>query len=196
MLSGILTVPKAAKGLVLFAHGSGSSRFSPRNTFVARELQQSNLATLLIDLLSEAEDALYAQRFNIDLLTDRLTAVVKWVAETLGISDLPLGIFGASTGAASALRCAAKLKQVKAVVARGGRPDLAADFLDKVSAPVLLIVGGHDEQVLELNRIACKKLKTTKKLVVIPGASHLFEEAGALEQVAEQAAKWFTKYLY
>jgi putative phosphoribosyl transferase len=195
-LEGILGVPLEARGIILFSHGSGSSRFSPRNNFVAGALRHHRLATLLIDLLTPREDEDYETRFDIELLTQRLAAVARWIRRESEVRDLPLGLFGASTGAASALRLAASLKdEIAAVVSRGGRPDLAAEFLPQVTAPTILIVGGNDQAVLALNRRAYEGLCCTKELVVIPGATHLFEETGALEAVADKAAGWFTKHL-
>lgn len=195
-LEGDLAVPLEARGVVLFAHGSGSSRFSPRNNFVAGVLRQHQLATLLIDLLTSNEDETYQTRFDIELLTRRLRAVARWLRKESTVRDLPLGLFGASTGAASALRLAAQLGEgIAAVVSRGGRPDLAAESLPQVTSPTILIVGGNDDVVLELNRRAYQELRCVKELTVIPGATHLFEEAGALEAVADKAAAWFTKFL-
>ena len=195
-LEGILGDPGGAQAIVLFAHGSGSSRFSPRNQYVAKVLREHGLATLLIDLLTRSEDQLYENRFNIDLLTERLGAVAQWLKSQLDLHDLPLGLFGASTGAASALRLAARLgASIYAVVSRGGRPDLAEGFLSRVTAPTLLIVGGNDPVVLELNRRAYRELRAEKELAIIPGATHLFEERGALEAVAGKAAAWFSEKL-
>ena len=195
-LYGILSIPKGAHGIILFAHGSGSSRFSPRNMFVAEELQEAGLATLLIDLLTEEEDEIYETRFDIDLITQRLIDVTSWVQKQPETKSLKLGYFGASTGAAAALKAAAKLvSQISAVVSRGGRPDLAAEVLGKVKSPTLLIVGGNDFGVIELNEDAYKKLKCVKELEIIPGATHLFEEEGKLEWVAKYAADWFDKFL-
>jgi len=195
-LEGALAVPPGAGGVVLFAHGSGSSRKSPRNNFVARELRAGGLGTLLIDLLTEQEDASRQTRFDIDLLTQRLLAVTEWLRSEPDTKALPLGYFGASTGAAAALKAAATLgPDVAAVVSRGGRPDLAAPDLPRVQAPTLLIVGGHDDVVLDLNRRAYDTLVARKELVVIPRATHLFEEPGALEEVARLARDWFTRYL-
>lgn len=199
-LEGDLTVPAAARGLVVFAHGSGSSRLSPRNQFVARELQQGNLATLLFDLLTsreEAEDAITAQlRFDIGLLGQRLVAVTDWLKQDARSSSLPIGYFGASTGAAAALiAAAARPSAVRAVVSRGGRPDLAPQALANVTAPTLLIVGGSDRVVLDLNEWALKQLRCEKRLEVVPGATHLFPEAGALEEVAGLARDWFVSHL-
>lgn len=195
-LEGDLTVPAGARGLVVFAHGSGSSRLSPRNQFVARELQKGALATLLFDLLTsreEAEDAITAQlRFDIDLLGRRLVAVTDWLKEDPRSSAPSIGYFGASTGAAAALIAAAdRPSAVGAVVSRGGRPDLAAQALARVAAPTLLIVGGSDPAVLDLNRRALKQMTCEKRLEVVPGATHLFPEAGALEEVARLARDWF-----
>lgn len=195
-LEGALAVPPAAGGIVLFAHGSGSSRKSPRNNFVARELRAGGLGTLLMDLLTPEEDALRATRFDIDLLTRRLTAATRWLADQPETKALPLGYFGASTGAAAALKAAAALgPDVRAVVSRGGRPDLAAPDLPRVQAPTLLIVGGLDDVVLDLNRRAYETLTARKELVVVPRATHLFEEPGALDDVANLAAEWFGKWL-
>lgn len=194
ILPGILTIPEHALGVVLFAHGSGSSRFSPRNTFVANTLHDAAIATLLIDLLTEEEDSVYETRFDIDLLTRRLDAVVHWLSTQRETRHLPLGLFGASTGAASALNLAAGTpSHITAVVSRGGRPDLSEANLPLVQAPTLLIVG-DDDDVINLNRQAYDRLRCEKELVIIPGATHLFEEPGALEQVAKHAKRWFTKY--
>lgn len=196
VLPGILGLPPGARGLVVFAHGSGSSRLSPRNTFVARVLQQAGLGTLLFDLLTEAEDRVYERRFDIDLITERLVKTTQWVTAQPETRDLALGYFGASTGAAAALKAAARLgAPIKAVVSRGGRPDLVLDVLPEVSAPVLLIVGQADAVVIDLNRKAYERLSATKKLELIPGASHLFEEPGTLEKAADLAAAWFQRYL-
>jgi len=196
-LEGALEIPSGAKGLVLFAHGSGSSRFSPRNNFVARELRAAGLGTLLIDLLTREEDQDYARRFDIALLTQRLVAVSKWLAAQAETASLPLGLFGASTGAAAALQAAALSPDtVKVVVSRGGRPDLAGEkALRKVRCPVLLIVGGHDDVVIGLNEQAHAVLDCPKEIQIVPGATHLFEEPGTLEQVAALAARWFSKHL-
>lgn len=194
-LEGMLKIPKSAKGLVLFAHGSGSSRLSPRNNFVANVLNKAGLATLLIDLLSKEEDEIYQTRFDIDLLTKRLIIVVEWLKKQLDTKYLELGLFGASTGAAAALCAAAKSKDIKAVVSRGGRPDLAMDVLSLVAAPTLLIVGGEDFGVIELNQEAYEQLTCVKKLKIVPHATHLFEEPGCLEEVAQLAKEWFQNYL-
>jgi putative phosphoribosyl transferase len=199
-LAGDLAVPAGAGGLVLFAHGSGSSRHSPRNRAVARALNEAGLGTLLIDLLSAEEEIADARdahlRFDIALLADRLVGVADWLAREPGARSLPLGLFGASTGAAAALVAAAERPHlVRAVVSRGGRPDLAGQAIAAVAAPTLLLVGGADDVVLELNRRALAALRCAKELVVIPGATHLFEEPGALEEVARLAARWFTRHL-
>lgn len=191
-ITGDLTHPEEAIGLVIFSHGSGSSRFSTRNKLVASQLNQHKIATLLFDLLTEDEDAYVENRFNIDLLTTRLIEVTQWILETTTIKKLPIGYFGASTGAASAVRAAAYFgPTIKALVSRGGRPDLAISALPKVTAPTLLIVGELDDTVVEMNRAALLHLNSQKELKVIPGATHLFEEAGALEQVADVAVSWF-----
>jgi putative phosphoribosyl transferase len=197
---GDLTIPKGAKGIVLFAHGSGSSMFSPRNTRVAGEFNKARIATLLIDLLTSDEEAVDLStgqfRFDIDLLSRRLVAATKWVKENPKTRSLAIGYFGASTGAAAALIAAAKLSsEVKAVVSRGGRADLAMEHLAKVKAPILLIVGGDDTGVLDLNRQALNQLRSEKKLEVVPGATHLFEERGKLEEVAKLATAWFSRHL-
>jgi dienelactone hydrolase len=194
--AGELRVPPAAQGIVLFAHGSGSSRLSPRNTFVARSLHGRRLATLLFDLLTEAEDTDYARRFDIELLTRRLVAAADWVTRQAALRALAIGCFGASTGAAAALQAAALRQQlVRAVVSRGGRPDLADALLPQVRAPTLMIVGGEDHEVILLNRQASARLTCVKSLAIVPGATHLFEEPGTLEQVAELAGGWFERYL-
>ncbi|MBC8767331.1 alpha/beta hydrolase [Arenibacter sp. BSSL-BM3] len=194
ILKGHLHIPENARGLVLFSHGSGSSRLSPRNNYVANVLQQSRLATLLFDLLTESEDEIYETRFNIDLLTQRLIEVTKWVQSQKETQGFSIGYFGASTGAASALRAAAFFKQdIKAIVSRGGRPDLALSEIPEVTAPTLFIVGGKDAAVLELNIKAYAKVACTRKLEIVPRASHLFEEEGKLEKVAELSATWFRK---
>ncbi len=197
ILPGTLALPEGAPGIVLFAHGSGSSRFSPRNRYVAEVLQKAAIGTLLFDLLTREEDLVYENRFNIELITERLVKATEWLARQKEAENLAFGYFGASTGAAAALKAAARLggRRIKAVVSRGGRPDLAMEVLDRVESPTLLIVGGFDEPVLGLNRKALEKLKGVKHLEVIPGATHLFEEPGTLEQVAAAAASWFKKYL-
>lgn len=196
ILEGMIDVPKGATGIVLFSHGSGSSRLSPRNTFVANILQEAGIATLLIDLLTEREDEIYETRFDINLLTERLIAITDWLRKNPETKNLSLGLFGASTGAASALKVAAKLgKNIKAVVSRGGRPDLASDALPRVKSPTLLIVGGNDFGVIELNESAYSQLSCEKKLEIVEGATHLFEEPGALEKVSKLATDWFRKRL-
>ncbi|MDV6346876.1 dienelactone hydrolase family protein [Nitrosomonas sp. Is35] len=196
-LSGELVLPPEASGVVLFAHGSGSSRFSPRNTYIANVLQQHGIGTLLFDLLTRSEDQDYAQRFDIDLLTQRLLAATDWLQKNPVTKSLKIGYFGASTGAAAALQAVAKMQDaVAAVVSRGGRPDLAgAVALNQVTAPTLLIVGGADHGVIELNEQAYALMTCVKKLVLVPGVTHLFEEPGALEQAAQFAADWFLNYL-
>lgn len=196
MLKGILTVPARPRAIIIFAHGSGSSRFSPRNNFVARELEKADFATLLMDLLTPDEEADRENVFNIDLLTQRLKSVTKWALSKSDITGLPLGYFGASTGAAAALQAAVDSSlSVFAVVSRGGRPDLAKKFLSKVCIPTLLIIGGLDEVVITLNEDALQLLAGKKDLVVVPGATHLFEEPGKLGIVATLAAQWFKKHL-
>ncbi len=195
-LEGSLAIPGQSKGLVVFAHGSGSSRFSPRNNYVAQILRQAGIGTLLMDLLTEQEDSAYETRFNIDLLTERLLLATRWLQEQPRTKDLKIGYFGASTGAGAALKAAAiEGSKIGAVVSRGGRPDLAGEALTRVQSPTLLIVGGRDTVVLQLNREALAKLKGKKELVIIPGATHLFEEPGALEEVARLATEWFKQYL-
>jgi len=194
-LEGGLAIPEAAGAIVLFAHGSGSSRHSPRNKWVAQVLHGEGLATLLLDLLSKDEDMLYETRFDIDLLTRRLNIATEWILRQRETKSFAVGYFGASTGAAAALEAAAALgRKVGAVVSRGGRPDLARS-LGRVLAPTLLIVGGRDDQVIELNQEAYNELKTEKQLVIVPGATHLFEEPGALDEVARLAADWFKRHL-
>lgn len=199
-LRGLLGVPRDARGVVLFAHGSGSGRLSSRNNFVARSLQDSKLATLLIDLLTEDEERLDAGtgqlRFDIAFLAKRLQAATEWLAQSAETRSLKVGYFGASTGAAAALVAAATVPdQVHAVVSRGGRPDLAGDHLPKVKAPTLLIVGSRDVPVIPLNEDAFAQLRCEKKLEIVPGASHLFEEPGTLEAAARLASSWFSTHL-
>jgi putative phosphoribosyl transferase len=198
VLSGNLNIPKDASALVLFAHGSGSSRHSPRNQFVARTLNSAGLATLLFDLLTQEEEAIDMQtrdlRFNIHLLAERLVHATKWVKEQPQTRDLRIGYFGSSTGGAAALVAAVNIPQnVDAVVSRGGRPDLAGEALPKVQAPTLLIVGGNDDIVIELNEQARDRMRCEVKLQIIPGATHLFEEPGTLEKAATLASDWFAK---
>ena len=195
-LEGSLALPRQSHGLVVFAHGSGSSRFSPRNNFVARVLREAGIGTLLMDLLTEEEDTVYQTRFNIDLLTERLLLATRWLQEQQRTKNLVIGYFGASTGAAAALKAAAaEGSKIAAVVSRGGRPDLAKEALVLVQSPTLLIVGGNDDIVIELNREAYARLKGKKQLVIVPGATHLFEEPGTLEEVARLATDWFKQYL-
>jgi pimeloyl-ACP methyl ester carboxylesterase len=200
LLGGDLSVPPAAVGVVVFAHGSGSGRFSPRNRAVAETLVEAGLATLLMDLLTseeEAEDLRTARlRFDIDLLGERVVGTIDWLAREPDLGVLPVGCFGASTGAAAALMAAAERPQrVKAVVSRGGRPDLAGDALPRVTSPTLLIVGGRDTEVIRLNRLAQARLAGESQLVIVPDAGHLFEEPGTLEQVAALARAWFLRHL-
>jgi len=200
IVEGDLTVPSDAVGIVLFAHGSGSSRFSPRNQYVAREFNKSKIGTLLFDLLTreeEEQDMFTAEyRFNIELLAERLVGATEWLKKNQQTKNYSFGYFGASTGAAAALIGAAKLpKDISAVVSRGGRPDLAAGYLSQVKAPTLLLVGGLDAEVIKLNRQAMAQITAEKKLVIIPGASHLFEEPGKLEEVAKASEEWFLSYL-
>src|SRR6266496_5469875 len=200
VLAGNLAIPDGAVALVLFAHGSGSSRHSPRNQFVARTLKDAGLATLLFDLLTPEEEAIDMRtrelRFNIGLLAERLVDATRWAKQQERTHDLRLGYFGSSTGAGAALVAAAEIpKDVGAVVSRGGRPDLAGDALPKVQAPTLLIVGGNDDIVIELNEQACDRMHFEVKLEIIPGATHLFEEPGTLEKVAKLASDWFSLHL-
>lgn len=195
-LQGILGFPGHPVGLIVFAHGSGSGRFSPRNNFVARHLQGHGLATLLLDLLTSAESDDRRKVFDIDLLADRLLLAKSWAERHERTKHLPLGYFGASTGAGAALQSAARNpSNIRAVVSRGGRPDLAEAYLSAVTAPTLLIVGGWDEPVIEMNQAAYDRLTCEKQLIIVPGATHLFEEPGTLEQVAEHAGKWFLQHM-
>ncbi len=194
-LPGTLTLPENTSGVVAFAHGSGSSRHSPRNRYVAEVLHAHRIATLLFDLLTPHEDQTYETRFDIALLTQRLLAVLEWLEGNEDTQGMKIGCFGASTGAAAALQAAARHPSVAAVVSRGGRPDLAGpQALTLVRAPTLLIVGGHDDVVIDLNQQAYELLRCEKKLEIVPGATHLFEEPGTLEQAAEHAAKWFQSH--
>jgi len=194
-LKALLGLPSPVRGVVVFAHGSGSGRLSPRNNFVAQVLLYTGIATLLVDLLEESEASDRRKVFDIDLLSDRLSANAQWVQERPETRGLPLGYFGASTGAAAALQTAARKPQgIAAIVSRGGRPDLAFDHLYLVQSPTLLIVGGKDEAVIPLNESAYQKLRCPKEMVIVPGATHLFEETGALEKVAELARDWFLRY--
>ena len=199
-LEGDLTIPDGPKGIVLFAHGSGSSRKSPRNRYVASVLNKSKFATLLFDLLTPEEETIDIQtrhlRFDIELLSMRLVGATDWLGKNKEVKDLNVGYFGASTGAAAALVAAVERPDVvHVVVSRGGRPDLAGKVLPSVQSPTLLIVGGDDPVVIDINRGAMEQIRVEKKLVIVPGASHLFEEPGALEKVAELAADWFTRYI-
>lgn len=200
LLDGDLTLPAGTTAVVLFAHGSGSSRHSPRNRYVAAELQAAGLGTLLLDLLTAREEAIDARtghlRFDIDLLATRLVGATDWLLDLAGTSHSRLGYFGASTGAAAAIVAAAQRPDaIAAIVSRGGRPDLAGEALATVRAPTLLIVGGADAEVLALNREAMARMAAPRRLEVVPGATHLFEEPGALEQVAGLARGWFVRHL-
>lgn len=196
ILTGNLSIPENAKGIVVFAHGSGSSRNSSRNRYVAEQLQQAGFATLLFDLLTPEEDQNYDNRFNIDLLTSRLVMASDWIQQDDRTAGMAIGYFGASTGAAASLRAAAELGDlIGAVVSRGGRPDLAEPFLLQVRTPTLLIVGSLDTDVIRLNEKAFSMLRVQKEIRIVPGASHLFEEPGKLEEVAKLAVDWFEKYL-
>ncbi len=195
-LKGDLVIPDNPKGIVIFSHGSGSSRFSSRNRMVAELIQKENIGTFLFDLLTQEEDELYENRFDIDLLSDRLIETTQWLMDYKSTKNLPIGYFGASTGAASALRAAAYFKtKIKAVVSRGGRPDLAITELPQVTAPTLLIVGGLDVPVIGMNKIAFDELESVKEMKIIPGATHLFEEPGKLLEVAELAIVWYKRHL-
>jgi dienelactone hydrolase len=200
VLKGNLSIPKNAKAIILFAHGSGSSRFSPRNQYVAQVLYKAGLATLLMDLLTKEEELIDEQtgelRFNIEFLADRLIGATTWLKKNSEAKKLAVGYFGSSTGAGAALIAAAKYPaDIKTIVSRGGRPDLAMPYLKKVKASVLLIVGGNDIPVIRMNKEAMKHLSIEKKLEIVPGATHLFEEPGKLEEVAKLAAGWFTKHM-
>lgn len=196
IIQGELTIPQNTSGLVLFAHGSGSSRFSPRNNYVAKILQKNKLATLLVDLLTKKEDLNYENRFDINLLSERLIKITDWLKENEETKNLKIGYFGASTGAAAAIKAAATEKNnVLAIVSRGGRVDLADKQLTEIKAPILLIVGENDDFVIEANKYAFQKINCKKQLSLIPDASHLFEEPGTLEEVAKQAAEWFSRFL-
>jgi putative phosphoribosyl transferase len=196
-LDAVFGPPEQALGIVIFAHGSGSGRFSPRNNFVARHLQQGKVATLLIDLLTldEAED--HRKVFDIDLLADRVLLAKAWLEQDDRTKGLSIGYFGASTGAGAALQAAARdPSSIRAIVSRGGRPDLAEPYLLSITAPTLLIIGGEDSPVIEMNRAAYRVLSCPKRLVIVPGATHLFEEPGTLEQVAEHALAWFQQHFH
>jgi dienelactone hydrolase len=199
-LDGDLTLPADARGLVVFAHGSGSSRHSPRNRYVAGALNEAGLGTLLLDLLTPAEEEEDLRtrrlRFDVALLGERVVTTVDWLATQEPLADLPVGLFGASTGAAAALIAAAERpERIGAVVSRGGRPDLAGDALERVRAPTLLLVGDRDVQIIAMNQEAMARMRAPVELELVPGASHLFEEPGALERVAERAADWFQRHL-
>lgn len=195
-LKGELVLPENAIGIVVFSHGSGSSRFSPRNKMVGELMQQNGIGTLLFDLLTEEEDRIYENRFNIDLLVSRLIDVTEWLMQHKETQKLPVAYFGASTGAASALRAAAYFgKSIKAVVSRGGRPDMALNALPMVTAPTLLIVGQLDVPVIKMNKLAFDQLNGIKEMKIIPGATHLFEEPGKLMEVADMAIEWYKEYL-
>lgn len=199
-IRGTLDLTKQAKGIIIFAHGSASNRLSPRNKYVASVLRENGFATLLFDLLTDKEEAIDLQtrefRFDIELLTKRLVLATQWCEENTETKQLSIGYFGASTGAAAALFAAAELgTAIKAVVSRGGRADMAINVLSSVTAPTLLIVGGNDSVVIDMNRRAAKYLKVKNALLIIPGASHLFEEPGALEQVSKVSAEWFENHL-
>ena len=195
-LKGDLVIPEKATGIVVFSHGSGSSRFSPRNRMVAELIQKQNIATFMFDLLTEEEDHINENRFNIDLLTNRLIETTQWLMEHEDTKSLLVGYFGASTGAASALRAAAHFREaIKAVVSRGGRPDLTLTELPLVTAPTLLIVGGLDTPVIPMNKMAYDKLESVKDMKIVEGATHLFEEPGKLLEVADLAIDWYKKYL-
>lgn len=195
-LHGDLVLPVHTNGVVIFSHGSGSSRFSVRNQQVAKSLQSRHIGTLLFDLLTEYEDQYYYNRFDIDLLTKRLAGATEWLVKTMNSANYRIGYFGASTGAACALKAAAFLPDISAVVSRGGRPDLAMDVLHNVEAPTLLIVGSLDTGVVQLNREAYTQLTCNKKLEIVDGATHLFEEPGKMEMVSKLAGAWFEKHLH
>ena len=198
-LHGDLSLAENARGVVIFAHGSGSSRHSPRNRFVAERINEEGLGTLLTDLLTDEEERIdevtRELRFDIGLLARRVSQVVTWAGQQKSLKQLNIGLFGSSTGSAAALVAAADCAEVKAVVSRGGRPDLAGEALARVNCPTLLIVGGHDDVVIELNEAARAQMSCPTELVVVPGATHLFEEPGTLERVADLAAEWFARYL-
>jgi dienelactone hydrolase len=195
-LKGRLRIAEPQKGLIIFSHGSGSSRMSSRNNYVADLLLSEGFSSLLFDLLTEKEDQIYENRFDIDLLSQRLAFVTKWISKQKDMNKTPMGFFGASTGAASALQAAYLVKnKIKAIVSRGGRPDLALPFLSEINIPTLLIVGGKDDVVIELNKKAYSKLAGTKKMEIVEGATHLFSESGKLETVAKLTSNWFNAYL-
>jgi putative phosphoribosyl transferase len=194
-LRGVLGIPDRARGLVIFAHGSGSGRLSPRNNYVAQALRTTGLGTLLLDLLTPEEERLRSNVFDIPLLAERLWRATEWAAEQPEAANLPFGYFGASTGTGAALKAAADDSRIGAVVSRGGRPDLAENALEHVRAPTLLIVGSRDEPVIVLNQSAQARLKAESRLVIVPGATHLFQERGTLDEVVEHAALWFLAHL-
>ncbi|HVO67722.1 MAG TPA: dienelactone hydrolase family protein [Syntrophales bacterium] len=195
-LLGILNLPPETTGVIAFAHGTGSGRLSPRNSYVARLLQEAGLGTLLFDLLEESEETDRRKVFDIGLLAERLLAGSHWLQNRPGTRGLKIGYFGASTGAAASIQAAAREPEgISAIVSRGGRPDMAMDYLDKVKAPTLLIVGGEDRPVVAMNKEAFQMIKCVKSLAIVPGASHLFEETGALDKVAKLAVDWFLKYM-
>jgi dienelactone hydrolase len=195
-LKGNLVIPENATAIVVFSHGSGSSRFSPRNRMVAELIQKQNIGTLLFDVLTEEEDKIYENRFNIDLLVSRLIETTEWLMNYNEVKGLPIGYFGASTGAASAIRAAAYFgNTIKAVVSRGGRPDLALSALHQVTAPTLLLVGGMDVPVIGMNKMAFDELHSVKEMKIVPGATHLFEEPGKLLEVANLAITWYKRHL-
>ena len=194
-IEGDLSIPENPKGLIIFAHGSGSSRFSPRNSHVAQLLHKNDLATFLVDLLTKHEDQNYESRFNIDLLAERLITITNWLREDDDVKHLKMAYFGASTGAAATVKAAVKQKGgISAIVSRGGRVDMAVKELDELQTPILLIVGENDDFVVESNADALKKINCPKKLSIIPRATHLFEEPGSLEEVAREASKWFLQF--
>lgn len=195
VLPGILAVPQGAAGVVVFAHGSGSSRLSPRNALMARMIQERGVGTLLFDLLTEDEDFIYDNRFDIDLIANRLLGATDWLLARPEAESVTLGYFGASTGAAAAMKAAVHESRVRAIVSRGGRPDLALDVIPRVRAATLLIVGGKDSIVIDLNRHAYNRLQCEKRMEIVPGASHLFEEEGTLDVAAGLAAGWFAEHL-
>lgn len=195
-LEGSLTMPRDTREIIVFSHGSGSSRFSPRNTMVASHMHKRGFGTLLFDLLTAVEDRNHEKRFDIHLLTERLVRVTEWLTVQDTAKDCTIGYFGASTGAASALKAAARLPDIATVVSRGGRPDLAEDALPWVQCPVLLIVGSQDHEVIELNREAMRLIKSPKKLSLVPGATHLFEEPGCMEQVCKISSDWFEAHMH
>jgi putative phosphoribosyl transferase len=195
-LEGELVIPENAQGLIIFAHGAGSSRLSPRNNYVAGLFQEGGFGTFLFDLLTEQEDLVYSNRFNIDLISERMAGSTLWVENNTAAHDLPIGYFGASTGSAAALKASVEGSvDIRAIVSRGGRPDLVMEALPMVKAPTLLIVGGEDTVVISLNMEAYKALTGEKDMKIVPGATHLFEEPGKLDEVAELASEWFTAHL-